>query len=101
MKTIFFRPVIFAAIIGVSFLGAFSALKFGELINQLSKGLYVLLICDAFFLFIGYKVVKNNTQVNITRILDYKTLFVFIVAFGFGFSVAIAALTLSSIIFIL
>ena len=59
MKNKKFRPVVIMLMVGMGFLGAFSALKLVETISPLLWALYILLILDTFFLFV-YQKIKNN-----------------------------------------
>ena len=88
-------------VVGISFLGASSALKFGRVINQSPWGLYILLMFDIFFLFAGYQIKKNNVQITITHLSDYGIFPVFVGAFFVGFCAVVIAFTMSGIVFVL
>lgn len=100
MKNILFKPIIIILMVGISFLGAISALKLGGVISQSPWAIYILLTFDVFFLF-TYRTIKNNPQVVTTHRLDYKILLVFVGAYLAGFGAILIALTISGIVFIL
>ena len=101
MRNIIFRPFIIMLVIGISFLGAFSALKFGRIIDQSPWGLCILLIFDISFILAGYRIKKNNVQLIITNLSDYRIFAIFLGAFCVGFGAVVIALTMSGIVFIL